>query len=406
MASCHGPSNLRLGAVWHRLVMTSGSSTEQLAAELAERYGLDAETASILASHHFDADLFDSLRSRLASTGADPERNYVTGVLEVPTLADLTVFPASDTDEYRDLVEIGSASIAAGEVGVVLLAGGMATRFGGGVKALADVLPGVRFVDVKIADLQQLGERLNTRIPMVLMTSFQSDDTLAAIADELSTDQVAIETAPQNVGMRVTHDGDLFKDADGTVSVYSPGHGDLGDAIRNSGFLDRFIAAGGKYLFITNVDNAAATLDPAMVGLHIRCGRSFTGEVVAADAGVTGGAPYFLDGHLQIIEGFRVPPAVAAIDIPAVNTNSLTVNAEQLLTAHNLTWFEVSKKVGDVAVMQFERLVGELSAFMDSAMAVVVRDGRDGRFQPVKDPAELEARRPMIREILEYRGLL
>ena len=376
------------------------------AEELVARYELQPETAEILAAHHFDADQFDALRRRFAEGGADPARNFVTGELVVPGDDDLERFPASDSERYAELTAIGEAAIAAGHVAVVLLAGGMATRFGGGVKALADVLPGVRFVDTKIADLEQLGARLGTRIPMVLMTSFQSDGVLAEIAGQMSTDHVAIETAPQNVGMRVTPEGELFRDADGGVSAYSPGHGDLGDAIRNSGFLQRFLDGGGKHLFVTNVDNAAATLDPAMVGLHLEAGTSMTCETVAADQGATGGAPYFLDGHLQVIEAFRVPPEVAELQIPAVNTNSLIIDAAELVEAHPLTWFEVSKKVGDVPVMQFERLVGELSAFVSTTMVVVERDGRDGRFQPAKDPAELERRRPQIREILEYRGLL
>ena len=36
----------------------------------------------------------------------------------------------------------------------------------------------------------------------------------------------------------------------------------------------------------------------------------------------------------------------------------------------------------------------------------VARSGADGRFQPVKDPAELEARRPEIRALLKARGVL
>ena len=38
-------------------------------------------------------------------------------------------------------------------------------------------------------------------------------------------------------------------------------------------------------------------------------------------------------------------------------------------------------------------------------MLLVERDGPDGRFQPVKDPAELEARRPEIVLILAARGI-
>ena len=77
-----------------------------------------------------------------------------------------------------------------------------------------------------------------------------------------------------------------------------------------------------------------------------------------------------------------------------------------LIEPHPLTWFEVEKQVEGQPVVQFERLVGELSAFLTTTMVVVERDGPDGRFQPVKDPGELERRRPAIREILDARGVL
>ncbi|MCP3934059.1 MAG: hypothetical protein GY708_01670 [Actinomycetia bacterium] len=376
------------------------------AQQLVSDYGIEAETAELLVEYGFDREMFDSLRSRLAGGGVDPSRNIVTGRVEVPPSSALLRFPASGTDERERLAAIGDDAINAGQVAVVLLAGGMATRFGGGVKALAEVLPGIRFVDTKIRDLEVAGRNSATPVSMVLMTSFQSDPVLSEVAAGFSSEKVAIETAPQNVAMRVTAEGELFKRDDGSVSPYAPGHGDLGDAVRNSGFLGRFIASGGRYLFVTNVDNAAATLDPAMIGLHIDTGNAMTCEVVSADQGATGGAPYLVDGHLQILEAFRVPPAVADIQIPAVNTNSLVIDAERLTEPHNLTWFEVEKKVDELPVVQFERLVGELSAFVPTTMVVVERDGVEGRFQPVKDPAELERRRPDIKEILEHRGIL
>ena len=43
---------------------------------------------------------------------------------------------------------------------------------------------------------------------------------------------------------------------------YATGHGDLTFALRASGVLARFRAAGGKILYMSNVDNVAATLDP------------------------------------------------------------------------------------------------------------------------------------------------
>lgn len=376
------------------------------ASDLIDAYGLRPEMAEMLARYNFDTEGFDSRRRVLAEAGVDPARNLVHGKVELPGRDDCVVLPPSGSGEHKELAGVGSQAIADGEVGVVLLAGGMATRFGGGVKALADVLPGLRFIDVKVKDLSRASIDHGVSIDMILMTSFQSDAVLVEAAADLSNKSVRIETAPQNVSLRVTPTGDLFTDADGVASPYAPGHGDLGDAMRASGQLERFTSAGGRYLFVTNVDNTGATLDPAVVGLHLRAGNPLTCEVTPPAPGVTGGAPYFLDGHLQILESFRVPAHVDQSSLVALNTNSLVVDAEQLRVAHDLTWFEVEKVVEGQDVVQFERLVGELSAMMPTTMALVESDGVDGRFQPVKDPAELTRRQQGITEILRSRGIL
>jgi len=382
------------------------TSTDERATELAATYDIDIDIAHDLALYHFDSAGFDVRRAALAANGVDTSSNFVTGDVSAPAVEDFTVLPPSGTSERARLAAIGADAIRRGHVGVVLLAGGMATRFGGGVKALAEVLPSLRFVDVKIRDLGRAATDFGATIPMILMTSFQSEPVLGAIADELSSDLVPIRTAPQNMSLRVTPSGELHRGPDESVSPYAPGHGDLGDALRSSGALAEFIGAGGKHLFVTNVDNTGATLDAAMVGLHISCGNPLTCEVTPPAPGVVGGAPYFLDGHLQILEDFRVPDHARPEQLAAINTNSLTIDAEQLTMPHPLTWFVVEKTVDGQPIVQFERLVGELSASLATTMALVDSEGLDGRFQPVKDPAELEQRRPAIREILEARNII
>jgi UTP--glucose-1-phosphate uridylyltransferase len=188
--------------------------------------------------------------------------------------------------------------------------------------------------------------------------------------------------------------------------LYAPGHGDLPSALRNSGALSRFRAAGGRVLLMSNVDNLAATLDPAVIGAHLAGGRPVTCEVVRAEPGDTGGAPARLDGVAQIIEGFRFPPDFPAATLPVFNTNTFVLDAAALDRDFDFTWFCVTKKVGGREVLQFERLVGELTSFLPSTFLVVPRQPPIGRFQPAKDPAELERGRPAIRAILQKRGVI
>ena len=133
------------------------------ASDLVERYGVDRSAARTLAAYGFDAERFDKLRGRLArlqhSDRDGRDANWVLGTIEAPAAHDLTRLPPSGTAERERLAETGCGAIAGGRVGVLLLAGGMATRFGGGVKALAEVLPGLTFAAAKLADL-----RLHSRL--------------------------------------------------------------------------------------------------------------------------------------------------------------------------------------------------------------------------------------------------
>ena len=380
------------------------------AAALQGRYGIDAGTARLLSEYSFDPDVFDRLRAGLmegsahAGSSAAVAANWVRGHIEPPRDTDLVRLPPTGSSERTRLDRAGREAIAAGHVGVLLLAGGMATRFGGGVKALAEVIGPLTFADVKIADLRQLASALDCSIPLALMSSFQSDEALrrwAASAGDGA--RVPVAVAPQGISMRLSTDGELFRDRHGVVSLHAPGHGDAPWAMRHSGVLQQFARGGGRHLFVTNVDNAAATLDPAVIGAHLASQRPLTCEVVPGHA--VGGAPWRVDGRLQIVEAFRLPPDVDPLATGATNTNSLIVDVEVFEADWPLTWFEVRKVADGAEVVQFERLIGELSAFVDTTMLLVDRDGIDGRFQPVKDPQELEARRPEIARILASRGI-
>ncbi|WP_419922322.1 UTP--glucose-1-phosphate uridylyltransferase [Candidatus Poriferisodalis sp.] len=394
--------------------MSAGDA--EAAVAMADRYGLDAMTAATLQRYGFDPVTFDQLRSRVGDRAHDGDAsaadNRVRGNIEPPNSDDLVALPPPDSAERGQFTDAGREAIALGRVGVLLLAGGMATRFGGGVKALAEVLDGLTFVDAKLADLRRLARELDCSIPLTLMTSFQSDDALASWAETaaLSTGsgeprRVPVGLAPQGVSMRLRADGELFRDdTSGAVSLHAPGHGEAPWAMRRAGILDQFAADGGRHIFVTNVDNATATLDPAVIGAHLVHERPLSCEVVAGEA--SGGAPWRVDGHLQILESFRLPSGIDPTAAGAVNTNSLVVDVEVFAAQWPLTWFEVRKRVGPDEVVQFERLIGELSAFVDTTMLLVDRDGPDGRFQPVKDPAELAARRREIADILTARGVI
>ena len=367
---------------------------------------IDVGTAELLQCYAFDAIPLDSLRKKLLTEGPDQKSNRITGTVQPPSEGDLSALPPMGTPARKALFDQGLAAIATGEVGAVVLAGGMATRFGGVVKAAVPVLDGKSFLELKLADAKHAAMQADHPVPVFLMTSFATDADVKRLAEEAQSDACPIEAFAQFISLRLTPEGELFIGDDGKASAHAPGHGDLTFALRHSGVLKRFRDSGGKVLFMSNVDNLTATLDPAIIGAHLNSGAAITAEMAPKEPGDKGGAPGRVDGNLQIIESFRFPESFDQDSIPVFNTNTLTFSAEAIDKDFPLNFFAVQKTVDGRQAIQFERLVGQLTALLDVNFIRVERHGPDARFQPIKVPDDIAKQEGPIRKALESRGIL
>ncbi|RYZ62920.1 MAG: hypothetical protein EOP08_11705, partial [Proteobacteria bacterium] len=213
-------------------------------------------------------------------------------------------------------------------------------------------------------------------------------------------------TFRQALSLRLRPDGSLYRDHEGNPSTYATGHGDLVDGLRASGLCARFLEAGGKYVWIANLDNLGATIDEAMIGYVDRENAKLAVEVCDKEAGDRGGIPVHTAGKLQVLEEFRLPADFDASSVRSFNTNTFLVAAEALQNApFTWTYFEVSKQVEGETVIQSERLLQEMTAHLDTIYLRVPRAGLVSRFLPVKDMPELGARRPVLQELARSRGL-
>lgn len=358
---------------------------------------VDPEARATLVRSGFDAEIFEALRSELAAGTRTAGGNTVQGVVEPPLPSDLATLPAPGEPGFAEAVEAGTAALRAGAIGMVVLAGGMATRFGGGVKAAAEAIDGRSFLEVKLGETQRLADALGAEIPVALMTSFATDEVVGAHVAERRLGQPL--RFCQTAAPRLRPDGRLFLDAAGKASLYGPGHGDLLGAIQASGTLAELIGRGVRSIVVSNVDNLGARIDPAIVGMHVLAGTPLTVEVVAK-GNDTGGAPARVDGRPQLLEAMRFPPHFDQSQIPVFNTNTSLIAVEALFEPVDLTWLVAEKRVGEETIVQFERLYHELSAHVATTFLVVPRQGARGRFLPVKEPTDLAAVQPLLRELL------
>jgi UTP--glucose-1-phosphate uridylyltransferase len=281
----------------------------------------------------------------------------------------------------------------------------MATRFGGVVKAVVEVVPGASFLRLKLADIQAVAVANACTIPVFLMTSFATSDEIRGAMREVIHPKTPIQILEQSVTMRLTSTGKVFNDALGRPSLCATGHGDLLSTLRASGCLACFRKSGGRMLMVSNVDNLAAALDPRVIGAHCRGGRNVTVEVVRKEAGDHGGIPARVDGHLQILEEFRLPADFDSSQVPYFNTNTFIFDAAAIDRDFDLDWFQVRRKVNGQETIQAERLLGQVTAFLSTQFLAVERHGREGRFLPVKDREELQARMPEIQMLMQDLGI-
>jgi UTP--glucose-1-phosphate uridylyltransferase len=289
--------------------------------------------------------------------------------------------------ERARLRDAGLRALRSGQVAVCVLNGGMATRFGGAVKGIVEALAGRSFLELKLAQARRFGD-----VPFLAMNSFA---THAATQAFLAARGIArqVRTFLQSASVRLTPSGEVFRGANGRVSLYAPGHGDFPGALRDSGALDELERRGVRAILLSNVDNLGAEPDPLLVGYHLDHGRSITTETARTIPGDAGGAPARVAGRLQLVEGFRFPRGFGFEKLPYVNTNTFAFALEALRRAHPLSWFYVEKRVDGRAAVQLEHLVGELTAFEPTAYVAVPRSGPEARYFPVKAREDLDALR-------------
>lgn len=372
-----------------------------LAEQLA---GLDPALSNVLQRYGFDP---HRLEQWAQMVGHGDERNRVKGEVLPPEASDIAPLPDAKSAEGKRLAQRGMEALARGELAFVVLAGGMATRMGGLVKALVEAVDGRTFLDLRLAEQAHWGSVCGTTPPLWLMTSHATETPIRDALDA-RIDGQGLATFPQFVSLRLTQDGSLFFDGTGQPSLYATGHGDLPDALARSALLSSFLQLGGtRTVWVANLDNVGASIDPLVLGWHLESGAELTVEVVEKVGTDRGGIPVRHNERPVVLEELRLPKGFDPRSVRVFNTNTFLIDAQALARlAMDFTYLEVAKIVDGRTAIQHERLIGELTMALRTKFVKVPREGLESRFLPVKDGAELEARREHIRAVAAARGLL
>lgn len=326
--------------------------------------------------------------------------------------------------EGADLTAAGNRELEAGLWGVVIFAGGAATRFWAGAsshpqaaavlkrfggsapKGLFPVGPrtGRSFLDLFAGEMRGSAERTGRQAPLVLMAGRTTRGPLQDWVDESlpeGMDRDLVHVMVQMEHPRLDMDGNLLVRPDGSLVFTGDGHGGVYRAmLENDGdsVASRLAGLGVRRLVLHNVDNVAArALEPSRLGFHALGGYSMTMSavprtdpfekvgIIARDSGT---------GRVDVVEYSVCPPEVAtAVDdsgrllfMPAhINTNLVDLDAIRADLPRTL-YPGKKVEVGDIFVeaCSHEMLNQSLAGLLESSRVGVAMLDRSEFFQPTK----------------------
>ena len=291
---------------------------------------------------------------------------------------------------------------------VLKLNGGLGTGMGlERAKSLLPVHDGLTFLDLIVRQLLHFRKTSGREVRFLAMNSFStSADTLAALAryPELG-DPRALELLQNKIPkVDVKTMRPVVWEKDRELEWCPPGHGDLYAVLAGGGTLERLLAEGLRYVFVSNSDNLGATLDLSLLTWFAQTGAPFLMEVTARTLSDRKGGHLAARGdQLLLRESAQCPDADmdAFQDISKhryFNTNNLWLRLDRLrdaLAASDgslpLPLIRNQKTVDprdkhSPQVFQLETAMGAAIECFPDARAV---DVPRSRFAPVKTTADL-----------------
>ena len=321
--------------------------------------------------------------------------------------------------------ECGAEAIAAGEVGVILVAGGKGTRLRfdhpKGVFPIGPISRSSLF-QIHIEKIVATARRHRSRIPLYVMTSPAThDETVEFLArhDRFGLAPEDLTVFCQATMPSVNADsGKVLLAEEHRVELSPDGHGGTLAALEQRGCLDRMRSDGLRHLFYLQIDNPLVEIcSPKLIGYHLLCRSEMSTQVVAkktADDRVGNVVRY--EGRLHVIE--YIHWSKVADERPEANdpaqfwAGSIGVHAfdraflERMAAKGDPLKFHVSekKRVGYVDpsgkrvvpqkpnALKFERFIFDLMPSAENA--VVVEVDAEKCFAPLKNAPDKEQDTP------------
>lgn len=222
-------------------------------------------------------------------------------------------------DEFEAAVKAGEQAIAAGQVAMILVAGGQGSRLGfEHPKGMFPIGPisDHSLYQIIMEKAKARASQFGSTIPFYIMTSpptHQESSQFLSENNYFNYGQADVQLFCQGTMPAVDSDGKLLLEDKDRVFVSPDGHGGTLAALSNSGCLADMQKRGIKYVFYGQVDNPLIQVcDPALIGYHILRHSEMTSQVVRKSEPLQKvGNVVSVDGVVQVIEYSDLPEQYA-----------------------------------------------------------------------------------------------
>ncbi|MEN6457838.1 MAG: UDPGP type 1 family protein [Thermoguttaceae bacterium] len=333
----------------------------------------------------------------------------------------------------------GIEALRAGQMGVILTAGGQGTRLGfhrpKGLFPIGPISQKSLF-QIHIEKVMAAARRYGARIPLYVMSSPATHaETVAFLAEHqrfgLPEDELLVFC--QGTMPAVDEQtGRVLLESPGQIALSPDGHGGLLAALRRGGALEDIERRGVRHLFYLQVDNPLVDIcGPEFLGYHLLSDSEFSSQVVAKqDPLERVGNVVQVDGRLMVIEYSDLPDeaarrrhadgslaiwagSIAVHVIDAAFLRRVTEQAESLpfhIAHKKSSYIDASgRRIEPSApnALKFERFIFDLMPLARNAIAVEVDPAR--AFAPLKNASGARTDTPeAVRAAMAglYRGWL
>jgi UTP--glucose-1-phosphate uridylyltransferase len=212
-------------------------------------------------------------------------------------------------NEKKELEEIGKKHLKESKFAYFTMAGGISTSMGGCSKAILKAKKNLTFLEIKLKHIRYIQKKYSCKIPFIIMTNKETNNSIQEFLQKQDRlKNIDLITIVQPITIRfeeITNGLRVAKLNDGNTSYAPGGHYDALILLKEikKELYEREI----KTIYLNNIDNLGATIEPLLIGMHLQKESKFTPEIARKELNDKGGTFAKIKEELRLLEGPMVP---------------------------------------------------------------------------------------------------